>query len=70
MVTAYLLLQVETGSVERTLDAITADPEVAWADQITGPYDLIAAVQGSPHEVLQRLEQTHVTRNITCPVAR
>jgi hypothetical protein len=67
MLTAYVLLQTEVGSVQATLDAITADPGVAWADPVTGPYDVIAACQGNPREVLERLELPGVTRTITCP---
>jgi hypothetical protein len=67
VVTAYVLLQTEVGWVERTLDALTAAPAVAWADPIAGPYDVIAAFQDSPPEVFARLELPGVTRTITCP---
>lgn len=46
MVTAYVLLQTEVGSVEQSLAALTAEPAVASADPIAGPYDLIAAFRG------------------------
>jgi len=68
MVTAYVLLQTD-GSVKQTLDAVTADSGVAWAEPVTGPYDVIAAFQDSPPEVLERLELPGVTRTITCPTA-
>lgn len=67
MVTAYVLLQTEVGSVRKALDAVTADPGVVWADPVTGPYDVIAAFQGSPEEVLERLTVPGLTRTITCP---
>lgn len=67
MVTAYVLLQTEVGSVEQTLDALTAEPAVAWADPIAGPYDVVAAFEDSPPEVFARLELPGVTRTITCP---
>lgn len=70
MVSAYLLLQAETGAVKQTLDEVAADPGIAWAEPVTGPYDVIAAVQGSPRDVLDRLELGSVTRTITCPVGR
>jgi hypothetical protein len=54
---------------EANLDAVTADPGVAWAEPVTGPYDVIAAVQDDPPEVLKRLELPGVTRTITCPAA-
>jgi hypothetical protein len=67
MLTAYVLLQTEVGSVQATLDAITADPGVAWADPVTGPYDVIAACRGDAQEMLERLDLPGVTRTITCP---
>jgi hypothetical protein len=67
VVTAYVLLQTEVGWVERTLNALTAAPAVAWADPIAGPYDVIAAFEDSPPEVFARLELPGVTRTITCP---
>jgi hypothetical protein len=68
-VTAYVLLQTEVGSVKQTLDAVNADPGVAWADSISGPYDVIAAFQDNLPEVLKRLDLPGVTRTITCPAA-
>lgn len=70
MVTAYVLLQTEVGSVEQTLDALTAEPAVAWVDPVAGPYDVIAAFQDSPPEVFARLDLPGVTRTITCPTGR
>jgi hypothetical protein len=67
MVTAYVLLQTEVGSVDQTLDALTAEPAVARADPIVGPYEGIAAFQDSPPEVFARLELPGVTGTITCP---
>lgn len=69
MVTAYVLLQIQVGSVKEALDAVTTDPEVVWADPVTGPYDVIAALEGNPPEVLARLQLPGVTRTITCPAA-
>lgn len=69
MVTAYLLLQTDVGSVKETLEAVAADPGIAWADPVTGPYDVIAAFEADPPEVLARLDLPGVTRSITCPAA-
>ena len=55
MVTAYVLLQANVLSVQETVDIVSGDPGVAWADPITGPYDVIAALEADPHEVLPRL---------------
>jgi hypothetical protein len=67
MVTAYVLMQTEVGSVQATLDAITADPESPGRIPVTGPYDVIAACQGNAREVSEWLELPGVTRTITCP---
>jgi hypothetical protein len=67
MVSAYVFLQTEVGSVGQTLAAVTADPGVAWADPVTGPFDVIAALEADPREVLERLALPGVTRTITCP---
>jgi hypothetical protein len=67
MVTAYLLLQTDVGWVKQTLETVAADPGIAWADPVTGPYDVIAAFEGRPAEVLERLDLPGVTRTITCP---
>lgn len=69
MVSAYVLLQTQIGSVGQTLATVAADPAVAWADPVTGPFDVIAAIEEDPREVLERLALPGVTRTITCPVA-
>ena len=69
MITAFVLLQTESGSVQETLDVVGADPGVVWADPVTGPYDVIAALQVDPPEVFERLELPGVTRTLTCPAA-
>lgn len=69
MVTAYVLLQANVLSVQETVDIVSGDAGVAWADPITGPYDVIAALEADPHEVLPRLRLPGGTRTITCPTA-
>jgi uncharacterized protein with GYD domain len=73
-VTAYLLIQTDVGAVEEVLGAVVADPGVSWADPVTGPYDVVAAVSARAEEVVPRLQQnlsgTGVIRTVTCPTPR
>ncbi|HSJ21679.1 MAG TPA: Lrp/AsnC family transcriptional regulator [Nocardioidaceae bacterium] len=73
-VTAYLLIQTDVGAVEEVLGAVAADPGVSWADPVTGPYDVVAAVSARAEEVVPRLQQnlsgTGVIRTVTCPTPR
>jgi uncharacterized protein with GYD domain len=73
-ITAYLLIQTEVGAVERVLGAVAADPGVSWADPVTGPYDVVAAVSARAEEVVPRLQQnlsgSGVVRTVTCPTPR
>lgn len=73
-VTAYLLIQTDVGAVEEALDAVSADPDVSWADPVTGPYDMVAAVSAPLAEVIPRLQEKlsgmGVTRTVTCPTPR
>lgn len=70
-ITAYLLIQTETGAVEKVLGTVTADAGVSWADPVAGPYDMVAAISDPPGEVIPRLQKklsgTGVTRTVTCP---
>jgi hypothetical protein len=73
-VTAYLLIQTDVGAVEEVLGAVAADPGISWADPVTGPYDVVAAVSARAEEVVPRLQQnlsgTGVIRTVTCPTPR
>jgi hypothetical protein len=73
-VTAYLLIQTDVGAVEEVLGAVSADPGVSWADPVTGPYDVVAAVSARAEEVVPRLQQNlsgaGVIRTVTCPTPR
>lgn len=73
-VTAYLLIQTDVGAVEEVLGAVAADPGVAWADPVTGPYDVVAAVSARADEVVPRLQETLVgsgaVRTVTCPTSQ
>jgi uncharacterized protein with GYD domain len=73
-VTAYLLIQTDVGAVEEVLGAVAADPGVSWADPVTGPYDVVAAVSARAEDVVPRLQQSlsgsGVIRTVTCPTPR
>lgn len=73
-ITAYLLIQTDVGAVEEVLDAVVADPGVSWADPVTGPYDMVAAISAPPGEVVPRLQDklsgSGATRTVTCPTPR
>lgn len=73
-ITAYLLIQTDVGAVEEVLDAVAADPGVSWADPVTGPYDMVAAISAPPGEVVPRLQDklsaSGATRTVTCPTPR
>jgi hypothetical protein len=73
-ITAYLLIQTDVGAVEEVLDAVAADPGVSWADPVTGPYDMVAAISAPLGEFIPRihgkLSGSGVTRTITCPTSR
>lgn len=73
-ITAYLLIQTDVGAVEEVLGTVAADPGVSWADPVTGPYDMVAAISAPVGEVIPRLQdklsEAGVTRTVTCPTPR
>lgn len=74
MAQAYILLQTEVGRAAAVARAVAAIPGVASAEDVTGPYDVIArAASGSTEELLSTLLKkvkavAGVTRTVTCPV--
>lgn len=73
-VRAYVLIQTEVGkaaSVARQVDAIAG---VVSADDVTGPYDVIARAEAGSvdqlgHLVVSEIQRIEgITRTITCPV--
>jgi hypothetical protein len=70
-ITAYLLIQTGVGSVEEVLGTVVADPGVSWADPVTGPYDMVAAISAPLGEVIPRLQDklsgAGAVRTVTCP---
>jgi len=76
MQSAYVLIQTEVGKVAHVAQALRDLDGVQVAEDITGPYDIIARVQASGLDQLGRLVVSRiqavdgVTRTLTCMVIR
>ncbi|WP_151525139.1 Lrp/AsnC ligand binding domain-containing protein [Serinicoccus kebangsaanensis] len=74
MVKAYMLVQTEVGVSARVTRAIRALPGVVSAEDVAGPYDVIACVEAPSVADLGRgviahvLEVPGITRTTTCTV--
>jgi DNA-binding Lrp family transcriptional regulator len=74
MLSAYVLVQTEVGKVAHVAQALNDLDGVELAEDITGPYDVIARVQAPSLDQLGRLVvfRIHVvdgvTRTLTCTV--
>ena len=72
MVQAYILIQSEVGKSSTVADAVSAIPGVTAAQEVTGPYDVIAQVQADTVADLGQLviakiqDITGITRTLTC----
>ena len=73
-VTAYILIQTEVGKAADVATQVRSVPGVAEADDVTGPYDVIARAEADSIDELGRLVVSKVqmidgiTRTLTCPV--
>jgi DNA-binding Lrp family transcriptional regulator len=73
-VSAYVLIQTEVGKAAGVAARLRGIAGVVVADDVTGPYDVIARVEADSIDELGRLVVTHVqsieglTRTLTCPV--
>jgi DNA-binding Lrp family transcriptional regulator len=73
-VSAYVLIQTEVGKAAGVATLMREIAGVVVADDVTGPYDVIARVEADSIDELGRLVVTHVqsiaglTRTLTCPV--
>jgi DNA-binding Lrp family transcriptional regulator len=73
-VSAYVLIQTEVGKAAGVATVLREIAGVVVADDVTGPYDVIARVEADSIDELGRLVVTHVqsieglTRTLTCPV--
>ena len=76
MVTAYILIQTEVGKAAQVAKDIVEIKGVQQAEDITGPYDVIARAEARNLDGLGRLVVARVqvvdgiTRTLTCPVVR
>ena len=74
MLSAYVLILTEVGKVAHVAQAVSDLDGVQVAEDITGPYDVIARVQASSLDQLGRLVASRiqavdgVTRTLTCTV--
>jgi DNA-binding Lrp family transcriptional regulator len=76
MLSAYVLIEPEVGSVAHVARAIVELDGVQLAEDLAGPYDVIARVQAPGLDELGRLVVFRiqvldgVTRTLTCTVIR
>ena len=73
-VSAYILIQTEVGSGLKVAATIREIPGIEEANDVTGPYDVIAKATARSVDELGRLvvgqvqEIKGITRTVTCPV--
>jgi DNA-binding Lrp family transcriptional regulator len=74
VVQAYILIQTEVGMAATVAAAIAGIPGVALAEDVTGPYDVIARVEADTVDELGQLviakiqDVDGITRTLTCTV--
>jgi DNA-binding Lrp family transcriptional regulator len=74
MLSAYVLIETEVGKIAHVAPAIAKLDGVQLAEDLAGPYDVIAKVQAPSLDELGRLVMSHiqvldgVTRTVTCTV--
>lgn len=73
-VSAYILIQTEVGKAAQVADEVRVIPGVISADDVTGPYDVIARAESDSMDDLGKMVVSRVqlidgiTRTLTCPV--
>jgi DNA-binding Lrp family transcriptional regulator len=74
VVQAYILIQTEVGKAATVAEAIAAISGVTLAEDVTGPYDVIARVEARNVDELGKLviakiqDVSGITRTLTCTV--
>lgn len=74
MVQAYILIQTEVGRAASVAQSIRELEGVALAEDVTGPYDVIARVESETVDALGKLviakiqDVEGITRTLTCTV--
>jgi len=75
-VSAYILIQTEVGKAAEVAAAVDGIDGVVTAEDVTGPYDVIARAEAPDVDQLGRMVVSKVqlipgiTRTLTCPVVR
>jgi DNA-binding Lrp family transcriptional regulator len=73
-VSAYILIQTEVGKAAQVAEEVRAITGVTSADDVTGPYDVIAQAESDSMDELGKMVVSNVqlidgiTRTLTCPV--
>lgn len=76
MMQAYVLVQTEMAQSAKVAARLAEIDGVTAADEVTGPYDVIAVVEAADvivlgREVLAKVQAVEgISRTITCPVVR
>ena len=74
MVQAYILVQTDVGKAASVAESIARIEGVVLAEDVTGPYDVIARVEAETVDdlgrlVISRIQDTDgITRTLTCTV--
>lgn len=74
MVDAYVLIQTEVGKAKGVVEAVRLIDGITFADDVTGPYDVIVRAEADDVDALGRLVVAKIqaidgiTRTLTCPV--
>lgn len=74
MVQAYILVQTEVGRSSQVAAEIGSLPGVRSAEDVTGPYDVIALIEAESvddlgRQVIAKIQEVpHITRTTTCTV--
>jgi DNA-binding Lrp family transcriptional regulator len=73
-VSAYILIQTEVGKAAQVATEVREIDGVVAADDVTGPYDVIARAESGTMDDLGKMVVSRVqmidgiTRTLTCPV--
>jgi DNA-binding Lrp family transcriptional regulator len=73
-VSAYILIQTEVGKAAQVASEVRDISGVSSADDVTGPYDVIARAESDNMDELGKMVVSRVqhidgiTRTLTCPV--
>ncbi|HEY8525091.1 MAG TPA: Lrp/AsnC ligand binding domain-containing protein [Acidimicrobiales bacterium] len=73
-VSAYILIQTEVGKAAEVAEEVGSIDGVVTAEDVTGPYDVIARAEAGTVDELGKMVVSRVqmiqgiTRTLTCPV--